>query len=135
MFRYSGGNRVYNLTRQETLLSQGFVNNGREILQRWTKPVDVTDVPKLWYGRDNSINLNSRANSRFAEKGDYLRLQNLVFSYTLNNKLLEQRTNGIVKTCRFFIQGQKSFGLGRSIQELILIVLVNWELTIIPLHY
>ena len=103
MFRYSGGNWVYNLTRQESLLNQGFTNNGREILDRWTKPGQVTNVPKLWYGRDNSINLSGRANSRFAEKGDYIRLQNLMLSYTFNNKFLEERTKGIIKNCRFFL--------------------------------
>lgn len=106
MFRYSGGNQVYNLTRQESLLSQGFTNNGREILERWTTPGQVTNVPKVWYGRDNSINLNGRANSRFVEKGDYLRLQNLVFSYTFDNKILEDKSRGILRSCRFFIQGQ-----------------------------
>lgn len=106
MFRYSGGNYLYNITRQESLLSQGFTNNGREILERWTTPGQVTDVPKMWYGRDNSINLNGRANSRFAEKGDYLRLQNLVLSYTFDNKELEDKLKGFVKSCRFFIQGQ-----------------------------
>lgn len=106
MFRYSGGNTVYNLTRQESLLNQGFTNNGREILQRWTTPGQVTNVPKVWYGRDNSVNLNGRANSRFAEKGDYLRLQNVVLSYTFSDKQLEERTKGLIKTCRVFVQGQ-----------------------------
>ena len=109
MFRYSGGNMVYNLTRQESLLSQGFTNNGREILDRWTKPGQVTTVPKVWYGRDNSINLNGRANSRFVEKGDYLRLQNLSLSYTFNNKFLDDRTKGLIKSCRFFVQGQNLY--------------------------
>lgn len=106
MFRYSGGNWVYNLTRQESLLSQGFTNNGTEILDRWTKPGQWTNVPKLWYGRDNSINLNGRANSRFVEKGDYLRLQNISLSYTFNSKFLEEKTKNLIHSCRFFVQGQ-----------------------------
>lgn len=106
MFRYSGGNKVYNLTRQETLLSQGFVNNGREILDRWTKPGQVTNVPKLWYGRDVQVNMTGRTNGRFLEDGDYLRLQNIVLSYTFDAKRLDEKTKGIFKSCRFFVQGQ-----------------------------
>ena len=77
-FRYSGGNKIYNLTRQETLLVQGFQNNGTEILRRWQKPGDVTDVPKVWIGKNNQVNNQSVATSRFVENGDYVRLQNVV---------------------------------------------------------
>ena len=108
-FRYSGGNYVYNLGRQEAWNSQGFVNNGAEILNRWTKPGQVTDVPKLYYGRDNFVNLNGQLNDRFLEKGDFLRLQNLVFAYTMDNKRLEAVSKGIVKTMRLYVQGQNIF--------------------------
>jgi hypothetical protein len=105
-FRYSGGNYVYNLTRQEVWNSSGFVNNGLEVLDRWTKPGQVTDVPKLYYARDNQVNLNGQANSRFLEKGDFLRLQNVVLSYTVDNKKLESVSKGIFKSMRFYVQGQ-----------------------------
>ena len=108
-FRYSGGNYIYNLSRQEVWNSQGFVNNGIEILDRWTKPGQVTNVPKLYYGRDNLVNLNGQLNDRFLEKGDFIRLQNLVFSYTVDNKRLEAASKGIVKNMRWFIQGQNLF--------------------------
>ena len=108
-FRFSGGNYVYNLTRQEVWNSQGFVNNGIEILDRWTKPGQVTDVPKVYYGRDNLANLNGLMNGRFLEKGDFLRLQNLMFSYQVDGKKLETASNGIVKTMRFYVQGQNLF--------------------------
>ena len=108
-FRYSGGNYVYNLTRQEVWNSQGFVNNGTELLDRWTKPGQVTDVPKLYYGRDNLTNLNGQLNERFLEKGDFLRLQNLVFSYSFDSKRLEEVSKGVVKTMRWYVQGQNLF--------------------------
>jgi len=106
MFRYSGGNKIMNITRQEALLSQSFHNNGREILNRWTTPGQVTDVPKLYYGQSNNINQVNLANSRFVESGDYLRLQNVVLSYTVDSKQLEERTNNIVHSLRFYVQGQ-----------------------------
>ncbi len=107
--RYSGGNQVYNLTRQEVLTSQGFINNGTEILRRWTTPGQVTDVPKLYYGRDGQVNLTNQANSRFLEDGKFLRLQNVVLSYTFDGKMLEAKTHGIVKSLRFFAQGQNLY--------------------------
>ena len=106
MFRYSGGNKIMNVTRQDALFNQSFQNNGNEILGRWTTPGQITDIPKLYYGQGNNINLSSSANSRFVEKGDYLRLQNVVLSYSVNNGSLQKWTNGYVKTARVYAQGQ-----------------------------
>lgn len=104
--RFQGGNDVYNLTAQEVLTSQGFVNNGKEIMNRWTPQNTNTDVPKLYYGRDNQINLSSQANSRFLEDGDFLRLQNLTLSYNFNRSALETATKGYLKNVRIYFQGQ-----------------------------
>lgn len=106
LVRYQGGNDVYNLTRQEVLLSQGFVNNGREILDRWTPQNTAGSVPKLFYGRDNQINLGGQANSRFLESGDFVRLQNVQLSYTFGNAGLQRRTNNYVRSIRVYVQGQ-----------------------------
>jgi TonB-linked SusC/RagA family outer membrane protein len=109
MFRYSGGNKIMNTTRQEALLNQSFQNNGTEILKRWTKAGDITDVPKLYWGQGNNINQNGLAISRFVEKGDYLRLQDVVFTYTFDPVKLQQRTKGYVQSLRFYAQGQNLY--------------------------
>lgn len=106
MFRYSGGNKIFNLTKQEALVNQSFQNNGKEILKRWTAAGQQTDVPRLWYGRDNFTNLQQNAVSRFVEKGDFAKLDNITLTYNLDQKLLERITKGNVKSFRFFIQGQ-----------------------------
>ncbi len=106
MLRYSGGNKIMNITRQEALVNQSFQNNGTEILNRWTTAGQVTDVPRLYYGQGNNINLNQNALSRFVESGDYLRLQNVVLSYTLNADKLQNWTNNFVNSLVFFVQGQ-----------------------------
>jgi TonB-linked SusC/RagA family outer membrane protein len=106
MLRYSGGNKIVNYTKQEALMNQSFQNNGKEILNRWTTPGQITDVPRLYYGQGNNINQTSIAISRFVEKGDYLRLQNVALSYTLGQEGLGKLTNGYIKTARFYIQGQ-----------------------------
>jgi TonB-linked SusC/RagA family outer membrane protein len=104
--RFQGGNKVYNLTDQEVLSSQGFVNNGKDILNRWTTPGQVTEIPKLYYGRDNQINLMGQANSRFLEDGDFIRFQNLTLSYTFGKSALQRATNEYIKNIRVFVQGQ-----------------------------
>ena len=106
LIRYSGGNKIMNVTRQEALLSQNFHNNGREILDRWTTPGQSTNVPRIVQGQGNNINQNGLATSRFVEPGDFVRLQNLTFNYTMNPKLVSDKTNGYIKSVRFFVQGQ-----------------------------
>ena len=109
MFRYSGGNKIMNVTRQEALFNMKFQNNGKEILNRWTTAGQVTDVPKLYYGQDNNINRNGEANSRFVEDGKYLRLQNVVLSYNLPSASLDSWTKGVIRSARFFVQGQNLY--------------------------
>jgi len=109
MFRYSGGNSIMNFTRQEVLFNQSFQNNGTEILNRWTTPGQVTDVPKLYYGQAANINQTGNALSRFVEKGDYIRLQNVVLSYTFDNATLEKRSRGYIKSAKFYVQGQNLY--------------------------
>lgn len=109
LLRYSGGNKIMNITRQESLLNQGFMNNGREILNRWTKPGDVTTVPRLWYNRDNFTNLNQQALSRFVENGDFIRLDQLSINYEVPKDVLNRLTKNALKSFRFFVQGQNLF--------------------------
>jgi TonB-linked SusC/RagA family outer membrane protein len=106
MWRYSGGNYIFNLTKQEALMNQAFQNNGKEILNRWTTAGQVTEVPKLWYGRDNFTNLQQNAVSRFVEKGNFAKLDNLTLTYNVDSKLLGRLTNNYVRSFRFFVQGQ-----------------------------
>lgn len=105
-FRYLGGNEIMNVTRQATLLNQGFQNNGREILDRWTTPGQETNVPKVFSGREAPINNTGAADSRFIERGDFLRLQNLTLSYDLSKTLLGNLSATGIRNARIFVQGQ-----------------------------
>lgn len=111
MIRFQGGNKIMNITRQEALLSQNFHNNGTEIMNRWKAPGDVTDVPRLRYAQSATVNQTGAAISRFVENGDFVRLQNLVFSYSFNNETLSKFANGYIKNARIFAQGQNLFML------------------------
>lgn len=106
MFRYSGGNKIMDVTQQEVLSNMSFQNNGSYMLNRWTTPGQVTDVPKLYYGQALGMNSVGNASSRFVQSGDYLKLQNIVLSYTLNSTKLSRQTNGYIKSAKFYAQGQ-----------------------------
>ncbi|NSL89103.1 SusC/RagA family TonB-linked outer membrane protein [Chitinophaga solisilvae] len=103
---FSGGNKVYNVTRQEALNNQKFQNNGREILNRWTTPGQVTDVPKLYAGSDNFMLQNGNLNSRFLEDGSFIRAQNIGLGYSLPKNLLDRMK---LRTFRIYAQVQNAF--------------------------
>ncbi len=106
MFRYQGGNKIMNITRQEILSNQKFANSGTTLLDRWTTPGQVTTVPKLWYNQDVVINQNGEATTRFIEDGDFLRLQNIVLSFQLDGKKLQSKTRNAIRSARIFVQAQ-----------------------------
>jgi TonB-dependent starch-binding outer membrane protein SusC len=88
-FRFQGGNFIMNRTRQD-LLNMNFVNNSTEVLGRWKSVSEPGDgqTPKLWAARGTFVNLQDQASTRFVEKGDFLRLDNLALGYKLPSNLL-----------------------------------------------
>ncbi|GAB3888846.1 TonB-dependent receptor [Spirosoma agri] len=106
--RFSGGNKLMNVTRQETLLNNDFNNNGREILNRWQKEGDVTDVPKVYLSKSGIINQTGVAISRFVENGDFIRIQNIVLGYTIPKTVLPKGAFAL-STVRVYAQVQNAF--------------------------
>ena len=105
MFRYSGGNKIMNVTRQEVLLNQKFANSGTELLDRWTTVGQVTQTPRMYYANDAIINQNGEATSRFVEDGDFIRFQNIVLDYRFNKATIA-RFRDYIKSVRIFVQMQ-----------------------------
>jgi TonB-linked SusC/RagA family outer membrane protein len=106
MLTFSGGNKIYNVTRQEALNSTKFLNNGVEILNRWTPTNTITDVPKLSYSDDALILQTGNLNSRFLEDGKFLRAQNISVGYTINPKILNKIQ---ISSLRIYAQVQNAF--------------------------
>lgn len=77
---YTGGFSIYNTTRS-SMLTNSFLNNDAEILERWTTPGQQTDVPRLFL-TDNTAN---QASTRFLEKGDFLRFRTISLGYTFES--------------------------------------------------
>ena len=103
---FSGGNKVYNRTRQESLNNMHFANAGRELLDRWTEPGQNTDVPKMAFGYQAYINQEGHLNSRFLENGNFLRAQNIGIGYNFDNLVLGKLNANKV---RVFAQVQNAF--------------------------
>jgi len=103
---FSGGNKIYNVTRQEQLNNQLFANAGRELLDRWTTPGQVTEVPRLYFNSDARANQIGNATSRFLENGNFIRAQNISLGYTIPSFLKDKikATN-----LRIYAQVQNAF--------------------------
>jgi len=106
--RFSGGNYIMNESLRG-LLGQGFSNNQASILNRWTESGQVTDIPKLYSGQDNNMWQSAASNSRFVQKGDFVKIQNIVLGYTIPATVLESAFSGAISNARFFAQGQNPF--------------------------
>ena len=107
LVRFSGGNYIMNVTRRE-LLSQNLVNNSTEILGRWQSSENPGDgwTPRLRAGDDPGVNGPSVSNSRFIEKGDFIKFDNLTLGYSLEREFLNKIN---VQKMRLYIQAQNAF--------------------------
>ncbi|MEN9525701.1 MAG: hypothetical protein RLZZ256_1085, partial [Bacteroidota bacterium] len=85
---YSLGNYVYFGSRAG-MLDQRFWNNFQEIKNRWTKPGDVTNIPRIVYG-DNISNGSAFPIDENLYKGDFLRVRTIALGYTLPSKYAEK---------------------------------------------
>lgn len=100
-FTYSIGGEILN-TDYSGLMHGGDragTNWHTDILNRWQKPGDVTDVPRL--GTVQELNSNGQS-SRFLVDASYLRLRNVTLGYTLP-KTLQDKVG--LKNARIFVQG------------------------------
>ncbi len=98
---FQGGNYVYNASKAG-MLTNGFSNNFTDIKDRWQKPGDVTDVPRLWLG-DNTANQPS---TRWLEKGDFVRIRTIGLGYSIAPYLLEKIG---FSAARFYVQSFNPF--------------------------
>ena len=73
------GNDIFNATRIESEGLSMESNQLATVLNRWTSPGQVTDVPRATYG----VFTNSLISSRFIEDGSYVRLKSLSLGYEL----------------------------------------------------
>ncbi len=102
--RFSGGNYIMNRTAIE-LYNQGFNNNGAGIMGRWQSAENPGDgqTPRVWLNRENFINNPDFASTRWVEKGDFLRIQNVSLGYTFPKTTIMKAG---LESLRIFVQAQ-----------------------------
>lgn len=95
-FNYSLGNKIWNNTRYR--MGHGGSRNGvfaqlQDQLDRWQKPGDITDVPRMTTKGNNA----SIIPDRFLEDGSYARLKTLALGYKLPKSLLSKYHIGSIR--------------------------------------
>ena len=101
------GNKIYD-TYGKYLNSDGTYgvsdkgNMSRKIYEnRWQKPGDITDVPKVVWGNTQS-GLDSQNSTRFLYDGSFVRLRDLSFSYNLPYKWTKRAK---IKDATVYVRG------------------------------
>lgn len=107
-FRFSGGNKIMNASRQASLFNMEFANNGQEIMGRWVSPEQPGDgmTPKIGYGDNAALFNDGFTDSHFVETGNYLKLANLAIGYTLPKAAVAKLN---MSKIRFYVQAQNLF--------------------------
>jgi len=91
--QFSYGNDIYNGTRVYIESLKGDDNQLTTILDRWQQPGDETDIPRATMTDPNN---NNRTSSRFIEDGSYLRIKEVVLSYSFSKELTRKlRLSGL----------------------------------------
>jgi len=83
--QFSQGNDVFNMMR--IFADDGacsYDNKFTDVLRRWQKPGDITDVPRMSYDCVSGADVIS---SRFIEDGSYLRVQEVTLGYRVPARL------------------------------------------------
>jgi TonB-linked SusC/RagA family outer membrane protein len=83
---FSGGNYVYNGSKAGLHDNRNW-NNAKDNLERWQKPGDVTNWPRVVFG-DNVSNGSALVISSNVEKGDFVKVRNISLGYTLPQNLV-----------------------------------------------
>jgi hypothetical protein len=85
---FSGGNYVYNGSKAGLHDNRNW-NNSKDALNRWTKPGDNAEWPRVVFG-DNVSNGSSMVISNNVEKGDFIKGRNISLGYTVPESLVER---------------------------------------------
>lgn len=80
----SQGSKIYNVGRMESLSMLNSANQSADILRRWRKKGDITDIPVVGWAN------NSLISNRFVENGSYLRFKTITLSYRFDPKLVNK---------------------------------------------
>ncbi|MGM5468638.1 SusC/RagA family TonB-linked outer membrane protein [Flavobacteriaceae bacterium LMO-SS05] len=102
-FYFKGGNYIFNTVEQQLLSDATSVANNQRVdaWNYWKQPGDINVLPDPT--ANNPLrNESSGTSDRYLQKGDYIRLRNLQFGYSLPSKFLD---NLPVTYLRMYVSG------------------------------
>lgn len=88
LFTFQIGGSIYDDGEKFQMNNMGTWNLKTKALDRWQKPGDVTDVPRLTLGK-GGIN-QSRNTTEYLHDAGFLRLKNINIGYTFSGKFLKK---------------------------------------------
>ena len=91
------GNDIYNNTYYDLTGMTRLFNASVDVLRRWQKDGDVTDIP-----RPSAAGPNVQISTRGVEDGTYTRMKNLTLGYTLPSRLF----GNTISKLRVYVSGQ-----------------------------
>lgn len=87
---FMGGHKVFErwnwYTHASNLLSTRYYQGSAELMNRWQKPGDVTEVPRMRWST-STAGTGSGTTSRFLYDGDFVRLRDVVMGYSIPQSL------------------------------------------------
>ncbi|WP_153796875.1 SusC/RagA family TonB-linked outer membrane protein [Foetidibacter luteolus] len=103
-FSFTSGNDIFNASGvyQETGFGNGYDNQTRTLLNRWQKPGDITNVPRVGVYYNNGY----FESTRWLYDGSFIRLKSLMLSYNLPKNLLGKAN---ISGLRLFVAGYNLF--------------------------
>ncbi len=93
----SQGGDLYNASRMDLTLMNNYNNQSTEVLNRWTTPGQITEVPKA--NEASALHVSDR----FVEDGSYVRLKSVTLGYQF--KLEKFKLNSI----KLYVTGQNLY--------------------------
>lgn len=102
LFSFSQGNKIYDDGAKRQM--GGFLgkwNQRTEVLNRWQKPGDITDIPRLTLTAESFVG-SDRNTSRFLFDASFIRLRSLNFAYSLPAGVIKKAG---LSSAKLFING------------------------------
>jgi TonB-linked SusC/RagA family outer membrane protein len=81
------GNQVFNATKMDLEGMFDSKNQSANVLDRWQKPGDITELPRANEAGDGNLD-NIHNSTRFVEDGSFLRLKSVTLAYNFPQRLL-----------------------------------------------
>lgn len=94
LFTFATGYKVYDtwsqISHETNSTSLYSYNANSELLDRWQKPGDITNVPKLTVSPERNVNNNyTQPSTRFLYDGDHIRLRQITLGYNLSKQAVK----------------------------------------------